>query len=356
MRAARELALLPRATIGDVLAGRASLVGSRLDRRAERGLVSPVEARVHLGLGYEDLRALERERLGTLAATSRLAKLGVAARALLASTLAGTTRGRPVPKPFVVSAALDNVTVPAALDLVFAAPPRDRARLVCFAHAHTLTLARTDEDLRDDLARADAVLPDGIGIRLAAAILGIRLRANVNGTDLLPLLCARAAEEGVPLALVGGAEGVARDSARALEGRHPGLAVAKTSHGYLERPAREALLRDLRALGAQGRCLVLVGMGSPIQERWARRHLAAIPGITVLTVGGLFDFFAGKVPRAPQAIRELGLEWAFRLAQEPRRLARRYLLGIPRFLGYALGDALAASSKDVKPRRLPPVR
>lgn len=346
--------LLPRASVSDVLAGRAPLVGSRLDRTAERGLVSPVEARIHLGLGYEDLAELERTRLAGLDATSTLGKLGLAARALAASALAGTTRGRAAKKAFVVSAVLHNVTVREALDAVFAAPLRSRARMICFAHAHALTLARTDEELRDDLAQADVVLPDGIGIRIAATLLGVRLRANVNGTDLLPLLCGRAVAEGVPLVLVGGQKGVAHDCARALEAKHPGLAVRMATHGFLERPERDALVRELRSLGSQGRCIVLVGMGSPIQERWARRHLAGIPGLTVLTVGGLFDFYSGRVPRAPQAVRELGLEWAYRLAKEPRRLARRYLLGIPQFLAYVLTDVLAASGAEAK--RLPPAR
>jgi N-acetylglucosaminyldiphosphoundecaprenol N-acetyl-beta-D-mannosaminyltransferase len=85
-------------------------------------------------------------------------------------------------------------------------------------------------------------------------------------------------------------------------------------------------------------------MGSPIQERFAWEHLAHIPTATVITVGGLFDFFSGRVPRAPLAWRELGLEWLFRLVQEPRRLAKRYLVGNPLFLLLALKQRLLEGS------------
>jgi N-acetylglucosaminyldiphosphoundecaprenol N-acetyl-beta-D-mannosaminyltransferase len=79
-------------------------------------------------------------------------------------------------------------------------------------------------------------------------------------------------------------------------------------------------------------------MGSPTQESWTREHLARVGGVTALTVGGLFDFYSGRIARAPIAVRELGLEWAWRLLQEPGRLARRYLLGNPHFLGLAMMD------------------
>ncbi len=83
-----------------------------------------------------------------------------------------------------------------------------------------------------------------------------------------------------------------------------------------------------------------VGMGSPRQEAWAEEHLSGVAGLTVLTVGGLFDFFSGRMPRAPLAVRELGLEWAYRLAQEPRRLASRYLVGNPLFVSRVVRQRL----------------
>src|SRR5262249_27898825 len=97
-----------------------------------------------------------------------------------------------------------------------------------------------------------------------------------------------------------------------------------------------------------------VGMGSPLQERWVWRHLRDVPGATVITVGGLFDFFSGRIPRAPVAWREMGVEWLFRLRQEPARLARRDLLGNPLFLAAVVAQPLRASgSKEVPAPRAP---
>jgi N-acetylglucosaminyldiphosphoundecaprenol N-acetyl-beta-D-mannosaminyltransferase len=132
---------------------------------------------------------------------------------------------------------------------------------------------------------------------------------------------------------VGGAEGVAEQCAARLRHDHPGLSTPVVTHGYVSDEESDAIRARIAKVG---RAVVLVGMGSPRQETWARRHLDGIPGITVVTVGGLFDFFSGRIPRAPAVWRELGVEWLYRLIQEPRRLARRYLLGNPLFLALAL--------------------
>jgi N-acetylglucosaminyldiphosphoundecaprenol N-acetyl-beta-D-mannosaminyltransferase len=113
-----------------------------------------------------------------------------------------------------------------------------------------------------------------------------------------------------------------------------GLEVPVVSPGFFASDdAARSIVDRVRGLG---RSLVLVGMGSPRQEQWSWKFLRDVGGATVLTVGGLFDFYSGRVPRAPLLLRELGLEWTFRLAQEPRRLAKRYLIGNPLFLALAL--------------------
>lgn len=317
--------LLPRASVLDVLSGSAPLVGSRLDPARPRGLVSPIEARVHLGLAYGDLLQEEAERLETSPSALR-----ALASAALSSTLA--SRGPTPPRPLIVSARVDNLSIPEALDAIFA-PADGRSRVVHFVHPHALNLASDDPHLRACLDSADLVLPDGVGLRLASLVLGVSLRDNLNGTDLLPLLCRRAAAEGRPLALVGAAPGVAGDCARRLQEDFPGLRIPILSDGFLSPEQSGQLASRIAALH---RPLVLVAMGSPLQEAWIWRHLASLPGVTALSVGGLFDFFAGRVPRAPWLWRELGLEWLFRLRCEPRRLARRYLLGNPLFLLRAL--------------------
>lgn len=316
--------LLPRATLPELLQGSARLVGSRLDPGLPRGLISPVEARVAMGIPYGDLASEERARLEQLEPRAAARFLASAA---LAAALA--PRGEAPERPAVLGVQVDNLTVDGALDAIFAGAPQGRARVIHFVHPHALNLASEDAALRAHLARADLVLPDGVGLRVAGLILGFSLRDNLNGTDLLPLLCARALREGRPLALVGAAPGVAEDCAARLRAAHPGLEIPVVAHGFLDDDALAALLPRIAGLA---RPLVLVAMGSPLQEAWIWRHLAGISGATALSVGGLFDFFSGRAPRAPWAWRELGLEWLFRLTHEPRRLARRYLVGNPLFL------------------------
>lgn len=245
-------------------------------------------------------------------------------------------------RPFLVAAALDNLSIPEALERIFS----PRGKVVHFVHPHALNVACGDAALRGHLARADLALPDGVGLRLAGLILGFSLRDNVNGTDLLPSLCRRAAAEGRPLALIGAAPGVAEACAARLLAAHPGLQIPVVSHGFLGDEASRQVARRVAALD---RPLALVAMGTPLQEAWIWKNLARLPAVTSLSVGGLFDFYSGRIPRAPLAWRKLGLEWLFRLRCEPRRLARRYLVGNPLFLLRAARQRLLGPSFDLAP-------
>ena len=332
--------LLPRARLADVVMGKTPLVGSRLDPSVPRGLFSPIESRVHLGIPYGDLAEDEARYLRD---RDPAKDAGVVLRALLASALAQEEQNAH-PAPKIVSAKVHNLSIDEALDALFEPPgDRGRARMVHFVHPHALNLASFDADLAKRLAEADLVLPDGIGIRIAAQILGVTMRHNLNGTDLLPLLCRKATEAGVHLVLIGAAPGVAEQCAQKLIEGSPGLSIPIIAHGFIDKNEAKAIAEKVAKLG---RSIVLVGMGSPLQERFAWEHLAHLPEATVITVGGLFDFFSGRVPRAPLAWRELGLEWLFRLLQEPRRLAKRYLVGNPLFILLALKQKVTGSSVE----------
>jgi N-acetylglucosaminyldiphosphoundecaprenol N-acetyl-beta-D-mannosaminyltransferase len=322
--------LRPRASLIDVITGRAPLVGSRLDSSRPAAMFSPIEARVHLGLAYGDLLHEERDALETKGKLSLAFSVlrSIATMALDAGSANAQEGSR---RCWVVSAEVDNVSIPQAIEMISIAPSdsAERARVVHFVHPHALNLAVGDATLAANLRAADAVLPDGSGIRLAGRLLGTPLKHNVNGTDLIGPLCERLVRERTPLVLVGAAPGVAAACASFLIEKHPDLDIPIVSHGFLDEEATERLLARIAAVG---RCVVLVGMGSPIQERWCWRHADAIRSATLVTVGGLFDFYSGRIPRASWAWRELGLEWVFRLIQEPRRLAKRYLVGNPLFV------------------------
>lgn len=315
--------------------GRAPLVGPRLDPGAPAGFVSPIEARCNLGLDYQDLSGEEKLALAHRSVTRDAA---VVLKALVSRVAASPERGS-VRRTKVLVSPVDNLDVEEALELLFA-EPQGRARLFHFVHPHAVNVACRDAALRDCLARADGVFADGIGMRLAAKLLRTPLKNNLNGTDMLPLVCDLAASKRVPLSLVGGAPGVAEACAARLEANHPGLEVPLVRHGFMTEDETRALVDSMKDLG---RVLVLVGMGSPLQERWSHANLASLPSVTALTVGGLFDFFSGRMPRAPQLVRDLGLEWAFRLRQEPRRMAKRYILGNPLFLARVMRQRLRDS-------------
>jgi N-acetylglucosaminyldiphosphoundecaprenol N-acetyl-beta-D-mannosaminyltransferase len=155
----------------------------------------------------------------------------------------------------------------------------------------------------------------------------------VNGTDLFPRLCAAAARADVPIALLGARPGVAAMCAQRMQERLPGLRVVWTAHGYLT-AGEEAL--HLQHLNASGARILLVAKGVPMQEHWIARNGDRIEAPVLLGVGALLDFYSGTVPRAPRLVRQLKAEWVFRLLQEPRRLARRYLLGNPAFIARIL--------------------
>ena len=335
--------LLPRASWRDLVRGRARLVGSRLDPNAPRGIVSPVEMQILGGIPYGDLASEEAAYLRRRGIRS---DLGVVLRAALATIAASPRRAGLERRPWLVSAHLDNLGVAEAVEAILAPPSGGRARMIHFVHPHCLNLACRDAELADRLARADLVLPDGIGIRIAARLRGVAFQARLNGTDLWPELARAAAAQALPLVFVGGAPGVAQAAAERARSEVPGLRIPIVSHGYLGDSDSASMVRPIAALG---RCAILVGMGSPRQEQWAWEYLSELPEVTALTVGGLFDFASGSKPRAPLAWRELGLEWLFRLLHEPRRLARRYLLGNPLFLARALREHVVPARR---PRRL----
>lgn len=203
-------------------------------------------------------------------------------------------------------------------------------------NAHTVNLAARDPGLRSAMNRA-TVLNDGIGADMASWLLyRARFPSNLNGTDLIPKLLERL-DRGTPIFLLGATEPNVRKAADIIEERYPHLRVVGHRSGYFFRDEEEAVGQAITASGAR---LVLVGMGQPRQELWAERNFEKL-GVVAVCVGAFLDFTAQAVPRAPQLWRKLRIEWVFRLLQEPRRLAGRYLVGNLTFLARVCGQAMS---------------
>lgn len=203
---------------------------------------------------------------------------------------------------------------------------RDRLALA-FANAHTVVTAVRDPAVAKALEDF-TVFNDGIGVELAAKRLyGRSFADNLNGTDFTPALLA-AAPPGTRLFLLGGRPGISAQAAAAILQAHPHLLIAGERHGYVS-PEEEP---DLAAQINQAQPdILLVAMGNPKQELLIHQLKPQLEAPIAIGVGALFDFLADAVPRAPKWMRDIKLEWVFRLAQEPRRLAHRYTIGIGHF-------------------------
>ncbi|MGI8624595.1 MAG: WecB/TagA/CpsF family glycosyltransferase [Solirubrobacteraceae bacterium] len=224
------------------------------------------------------------------------------------------------------------------LDWIDATIAHRRQGYICVAAVHTVMACQEDADLREAVLQADFTVPDGQPLVWAMNMLGHDLPSRVYGPELMERACERAARTGVRMYLYGGRnQGALVQLALNLRRRFPGLQIV----GGYSPPYRELSEEEETAAVAEinrSRAdVVWVGIGAPKQEKWMlhiREHLDAP---VLLGVGAAFDFHAGLVPQAPAWMQRFGLEWVFRLVQEPRRLWRRYARYNPLFVrGFAL--------------------
>ncbi len=219
-------------------------------------------------------------------------------------------------------------TVAEAVDLLDARARDPQPRTVIFANAHTLNQSIADKRAR--LAMLNSIVfNDGIGVDIASRLLfGRRFPANLNGTDFVPRYL-RETKHTFRLFLLGGRDGVAAMAASRLLAMSPRHEIAGFHHGYFEPDEADRVIGEIRESRAD---ILLVAMGNPRQELWLMENLARTGCRLGFGVGGLFDFMAGNVRRAPLWIQRLRMEWLYRLLQEPKRMWRRYLVGMPIFL------------------------
>lgn len=219
-------------------------------------------------------------------------------------------------------------TVPEAVELLDERIEDKNPSTVIFANAHTLNQAMSSEKTLAALRRA-IVFNDGIGVDIASRLLfGKSFPANMNGTDFVPRYLTSTRHR-LRIFLLGGVPGIAERAAEHLSRITPQHEVVGHNHGYLSAGGTAEVVERIRQSQAD---LLLVAMGDPKQELWLTEHLAKTGCRLGVGVGALFDFMAGAVPRAPAWVQSLRLEWLYRMMQEPRRLWRRYLVGMPLFL------------------------
>ena len=214
----------------------------------------------------------------------------------------------------------------------------DSARPVMYVNAHVLNQSLAQPALRRALNEADLVYCDGYGVRLAAKALEVQTPHRMTGADWIWDLAALCEAAGLSVYLLGSEPGYASEASDRLLARHPRLQIAGSHHGYFEvgSPHDERVVEEINACRPD---ILLVGMGTPKQELWVQRNAGRVDAGVLWTVGALFDYVSGRTPRAPGWLADNGLEWIFRLAVEPKRMWRRYLLGNPVFVSRVMTQA-----------------
>ncbi len=209
---------------------------------------------------------------------------------------------------------------------------------VMYLNAYAVNLAQQDSEFQEAINRASLVFCDGNGVRLAAGLLGAPLPERFTPPDWIPQLAAMSDRRAFRLFFLGAQPGVAALAAERLQRQFPTLEIA-AHHGYFDRHGAENE-EVVRRINEAAPHILLVGMGMPRQELWIQENGARLSAPVTISVGALFDYLAGEMPRGPRWLTDNGFEWLCRLWFEPRRLWRRYLLGNPAFIWLVLRQFL----------------
>jgi len=317
--------------------------GSAASQQFPAGLYSPEQLQAGMGIGA-GMGANQGSDSAYFAQATLADRLGLVCRSWLALLYRDNSATTAAEEVRVFGVQFRNTSLPQAVTAITEPESaQDEMRRVFFVNADCLNLAYRDRDYHFLLHDADIVLPDGSGVRLGLKWLGTRMKDNLNGTDLFPHICERAAADGLKLYLLGGAPEIAQRTAQNMLQRFPGLQIVGCRDGFFGAEQTDEVIAEINSSEAD---LLLVGMGAPRQERWLSDHAARLTPRAGIGVGGLFDYYSGDVARAPLWLRELGLEWIWRIVQQPGDKWRRYVLGNPVFLWRVLLQRLSLGQKS----------
>lgn len=251
-----------------------------------------------------------------------------------------------VPAMNVLGVRVDAIRIDQVIAILERWIERRERNYVCLANVHGIMECRRDSELKAIYSSAGLSTPDGMPLVWLGRLRGFREVERVYGPDLVVALCERSKERGYRHFLYGGGEGVAERMESSLKRRFPRLRIV----GRHTPPFRELTpVEDedvVRAINASGADVVWVGLGTGKQDRFMSAHVGRLEAPVLVGVGAAFDFLAGTKRQAPRWMRRAGLEWLFRLASEPRRLGRRYLLDNPEFVWRCALQALGLARHE----------
>lgn len=233
----------------------------------------------------------------------------------------------------ILGVEFDNLNMEEAASKALELMEQRRSAYVVTPNPEIVWMCRDNAALKEAVASADLVVPDGIGVIYGARILGTPLKERVPGIDLGTKLFERLAGRGGSLYLLGAKPGVAEKAAETVSGRFPGIKICGTADGYFKDD--EPVIEKINAAAPD---LLLVCLGAPKQETWMHKNAARLNVGLMMGLGGVLDVFAGTVQRAPESWQKLGLEWLYRLIKQPSRIKR--MIKLPVFLFAAVGQRI----------------
>ena len=213
----------------------------------------------------------------------------------------------------------DDLSIQEAVERALWLMEEGRSVMAVTPNAEIVLEARKNKALRAAIRASELVLADGTSVVIASRLQGKPLHHRVPGIDFCSALLARMAELQQRVFLLGAVPGVAEEAGEKLAARYPGLVIAGTHDGYFDAGENYDLIERINASAPD---LLIVCMGSPKQEIWMHRHAEQLLVGMMIGLGGTLDVYAGRVQRAPESWRRLGLEWLYRLIKEPRRFLR----------------------------------
>lgn len=237
-----------------------------------------------------------------------------------------------MPRSNILGVGINPTNIPATLQIMDEWIARAERQYICVTGMHGVMESQSDEELRAIHQRAGLVVPDGMPMVWLSRLQGFQQVQRVYGPDLMLAMCAHSVQKGHRHFLYGGAPGVAQLLAQRLRQRFPGICIVGTISPPFRPLSPEEIDSFCEQINQSQPDIVWLGLGTPRQEYWMAAQRPKLQAAVLIGVGAAFDFHSGLKKQAPRWMQESGLEWFYRLLQEPQRLWRRYLLNIPRFL------------------------
>jgi len=228
---------------------------------------------------------------------------------------------------------VDNITKETALKFIKEYVKDNLTRKIFFTNVHTIQIARKDSKFRDIVNKADLCLPDGSGLKIAGKIFSTPIKENLNGTDLTPYLLDIARNEGWKVYLLGAQQDILIRCAAKIEETFPQIKITGMHSGFFNAEELPSIIQNINKSAPD---ILLVAMGSPLQEIFIDYASNYLNNTVCMAIGGLFDFISGDKKRAPIFIRKLGLEWVFRFFHDPKTKWNRIFIEIPNFMFWIL--------------------